>query len=157
MSDNNVFEGHVLPRRKEGDVEVINLALFNPDGSPFALPAVYVPPEHGDWVDVTNGQMSNGWTNQGAGGGFRYRKRGDGIVELRGHIGPGAEGLVYDFPSGFAPIDLRDSFLGFTPYCHDDKQALFAIQEDGTFICTFLPSGGNPAYINVASISWPTN
>lgn len=36
----NVFSGHMLPRRKEGDLEVVDIALFNPDGSPFALPIV---------------------------------------------------------------------------------------------------------------------
>src|SRR3954470_1182072 len=111
MSDeaelSNVFSAHVLPRRMEGDTQLIDIALFNPDKSPFALPVIPEQEITGDWIKLSDAQMAHGYKSLGEGYEVRYRRRPDGFVEFRGYLKPGQAGeTVFTLPEGYRPTDL---------------------------------------------------
>lgn len=144
----NVFEGRVLPRRMEGDVNIINLALYNPDGSPFALPIIPEAEPVGDWVEITIGMMGNGWGQLDPSNPPQFRKRPDGIVEFRGMFDPGTDGSpIFTLPA---------------PYRHDagGAQMFACAAADGKQInMVVAPNGVVTAYnagdaTSVNSLTW---
>jgi hypothetical protein len=156
MAD-NVFEAHVLPRRKAGDVEHINIEIFNTDGSPFELPA---PAETPQWNTVANADMQHGWTSLGANYAVKFRKRLDGTVEFRGYAKPGTEDLMFYLPEGFRPINLDFTSLtfpvvGFNPSGPSYGLCAVAIGADGAVYAAELST--DAYYIHLAAIRFSTD
>jgi hypothetical protein len=151
----NVFQGRVQPRRKEGDLEVIDISLYNPDGTPFELPTVPEPPELEGWQYVQDTDMNNAWHSLGAGYEVRFRKRTDNMVECFGYLAPGAIGLVFYLPVSCRPVDTANGALIFPCAAYDGQTAQVSVQDDGQLIVNkFAPDA---VWINIANVRFSTD
>lgn len=155
----NVFEGRVLPRRKEGDVEVINLALYNPDGSPFELPVIPGPPPLDEWTELTDPQLGNGWlVLDGDNYPPRYRKRPEGMVEMQGMLNPGADAAdIFTLPLEYRPTQK----LYFLCPAHDSHYFVMTVGTDGKVQSAGAGPGisspfADVVWVSLANISYST-
>jgi hypothetical protein len=126
----NVFEAHVLPKRMDGDSQLINISLFNPDGSPFALPVIPEAEPVGEWVELEIADLGNGWGILDPGNPPAYRKRPDGIVEFRGMFDPGIDGsTIFTLPTPYRHTAGGDQM--FACAASDGKQINMVVKSNG--------------------------
>jgi hypothetical protein len=136
----NVFEGHVLPRRQVGDLNIINLALFNPDGSPFALPVIPEAEPVGEWVELEISDLGNGWGILDPANPPAYRKRPDNVVEMRGMFDPGIDGsTIFTFPPAYR--HTAGGAQMFACAASEGKQVNLVVNTNGTVTSYNLGDG----------------
>lgn len=91
--------GKVVGRSSEGDVNTVQIDLFETDGTTEYEPQF---PDGGDWVTVATAGMSNGWTTTTPSEPPQYRKLPDGSVEFRGNISPGTtDATMFTVPADY--------------------------------------------------------
>jgi hypothetical protein len=165
----SLFKAHIFKERTRGPREEVKIKLFNLDDSPFELPEVSdtpTTPEVEDWIVIPNSSMMNGWTSLGAGYAVRYRKRPDGIVEMRGYIkpGPASEGqIAFILPEGYRPIGMLDDGLIYPIVGYDSGASrpdrfppcVMTINPNGeTYIQDFTVGS---YYIHICNVRFPTD
>lgn len=145
----NVFEAHVLPKRMDGDSQLINISLYNPDGSPFALPVIPEAEPTGDWVEITVPMMGNGWGQLDPSNPPQYRKRPDGVVEFRGMFDPGVDGsTIFTLPAPYRHDAGGPQF--FPCAAGDGYQVNMVVNPNGTVTANNGPGGVQ----SVNSLTW---
>lgn len=153
----NVFEAHVLPKRMDGDSQLINISLFNPDGSPFALPVIPDAEETGDWVTLHYINLANGW-GEFYDGSYpaQYRLRPDHTFEMRGMLDPGAEGsMAFTLPPPYRHDYPRPLYIPCS--AAENKIVTMTVDSDGVVMGQNLPDGSainDLGWVNLAAIRY---
>jgi len=127
----NVFKASIRRLGRRLGSEEARLELYNEDGSPFDPGAGSEAQSTEDWIPVPDSELqANGWDHFNASAKVVYRKRPDGIVEMRGMAAPGTIGVtLFTLPVGYRH-DQGLSLYFWLP-AQGDKHGILKIQPSG--------------------------
>ena len=119
------------------------IVLQNEDGTPFEIPDSPTLPASEDWITIPQANLGNGWLYLSDTIPPQYRKRGDGMVEMRGYLDPGSDGTTFwTFPVGYRH-DYQNGALHFPCGGADGKIYDMNVDDSGHVKGNLYPGDNN--------------